>query len=51
MKIAYSYINIQDFPSAKKYLLDAKTLYTQMKATDDIKIIDSTLNKIAGLMG
>jgi len=46
MKIAYSYINMQDFNSAKPYLQDAKKVYTKIKRDDDIKVIDSTLNKL-----
>ena len=51
MKIAYAYINIQDFSNAKKYLIEAKKLYSKMQAADEIKVIDSTLNKINSLMG
>jgi tetratricopeptide (TPR) repeat protein len=50
MKIAYAYINVQDFPNAKTYLLEAKKLYTNAKMMDEIKVIDSTLNKINSLI-
>ncbi len=50
MKIAYSYINVQDFSNAKTYLQEAKRLYTRTKKEDEIKVIDSTLNKLNSLM-
>jgi len=50
MKIAYSYINVQDFNNAKVYLQEAKRLYTKLKKDEDIKVIDSTLNKLNSLM-
>ena len=46
MKIAYSYINMQDFDNATTYLQDAKELYTKINRDDEIKVIDSTLNKL-----
>ncbi|HME52544.1 MAG TPA: tetratricopeptide repeat protein [Candidatus Lokiarchaeia archaeon] len=49
MKIAYSYINMQDFNNAKTYLQDAKKLYTKIKSDYDIKVIDSTLDKLDSL--
>lgn len=49
MKIAYAYINVQDFSKAKKYLVDAKKLYQRTGASDEVKTIDSTLNKINSL--
>ncbi|NMC05447.1 MAG: hypothetical protein GYA24_09555, partial [Candidatus Lokiarchaeota archaeon] len=50
MKIAYSYINVQDFNNAKVYLQEVKRLYTKLKKDEDIKAIDSTLNKLNSLM-
>jgi len=49
MKIAFSYINIQDFNNAKTYLQEAKKLYVKIKREEDIKTIDSTLNKLNSL--
>lgn len=48
-KIAFSYINIQDFNNAKTYLQEAKKLYIKAKREEDIKTIDSTLNKLNSL--
>ncbi|MBD3186400.1 hypothetical protein GF325_06190 [Candidatus Bathyarchaeota archaeon] len=50
MKIAYAYINLQDFNSARHYLMEAKRLYAKAKMEDELKVIDSTLNKINSLM-
>ena len=49
MKIAFSYINIQDFNNAKSYLQEARKLYVKTKREEDIKTIDSTLNKLNSL--
>ena len=50
MKIAYAYINLQDFNNAKTYLEQARKLYSKAKMKDEIKVIESTLNKINSLM-
>ena len=50
MKIAYSYINLQDFNNAKHFLMEAKRLYARAHMDDELKVIDSTLNKINSLM-
>jgi tetratricopeptide (TPR) repeat protein len=50
LKIGYSYINVQDFNNAKGYLQEAKRMYTKAKKDDEIKVIDSTLNKLNSLM-
>jgi len=49
-KIAFSYINVQDFNNAKNYLQEARKLYQRAKKDEDIKTIDSTLNKLNSLM-
>ena len=49
MKIAFSYINMQDFNNAKTYLQEARKLYVKTKRDEDIKTIDSTLNKLNSL--
>ncbi len=50
MKIAYAYINLQDFPKARDYLVEAKRLFSRTAKEDEIRTIDSTLNKINSLM-
>nr|MDO8118251.1 hypothetical protein [Candidatus Sigynarchaeota archaeon] len=50
MKIAYAYINIQDFPKARDYLIEAKRLFSRTTKEDEIRTIESTLNKINSLM-
>ncbi|MHA1791701.1 MAG: tetratricopeptide repeat protein [Promethearchaeota archaeon] len=50
MKIAYGYINIQDFTNAKIYLLNARKMYSKAKMAEEIRVIDSTLTKIESLM-
>lgn len=49
MKIAYSYINLQDFNKARNYLIEARKLYKRTSMAEELRIIDSTLNKINSL--
>ena len=51
MKIAYSYIYMQDFTNAKAYLQDAKKINAKINRDADIKVIDATLNKLNSLTG
>ncbi len=46
MKLAYSYVNVQDFNTAKVFLQEAKRIYTRMKKEAEVKIIDSTIDKL-----
>ncbi len=50
MKLAYSCINVKDIDNAKKYLQEAKRIYTRLKKEAEIKVIDSTIDKLNASM-